>query len=442
MSSMRIAGFAALMATAGFAGTAQAQTEIPFWFGLTGQLADAVQSVCDRFNASQAEYKIVCTSQGEYADALQAAIAAYRAGKQPAILQVYDVGTLDMMLSGAIVPAYQLMEDVGIQVDWSDYIEPIGQLYAAPDGKMYSFPFNSSTAVMYVNTGLLETAGVTEIPKTWEEVGAALQMLKDSGVECPWAYKIDSWTDLEQVSYVNGAPIATENNGYDGLDAAYVFNTTVAVKYMENLKSWYDAGVVKLFPNGGNARDAFSAGQCGIYTGSIADHGTIVRDQAEGLKWTTAFFPTFEGMERKNSVVGGASLWTFKGFDETVYRGAAAFFDFIRTPESQQYWSTVTGYIPVTNSAYDAMVKAGFYDDPAHAGRQVAIDSLRYTPITPVTRGMRLGSLVQMRAILKEDVERMLNGEFTAQEAMDDSVRRADELLRRFEQTYAGAVAN
>ena len=53
------------------------RVKFDFWHGLTGNLGEVVAEVCKRFNDSQSDYEIVCTSQGSYPNALQNAIAAY-----------------------------------------------------------------------------------------------------------------------------------------------------------------------------------------------------------------------------------------------------------------------------------------------------------------------------------------------------------------------------
>ncbi|MFC7608090.1 hypothetical protein [Teichococcus aestuarii] len=109
-------------------GGAQAQAQgqqrqgFTFWYGLTGQLSEAVQSVCKRFNDSQAQYSVTCTSQGDYAKALQNTIAAFRANEQPTVVQVYDIGTADLMLAGVYRPARELMASQGHQVNWNNYL--------------------------------------------------------------------------------------------------------------------------------------------------------------------------------------------------------------------------------------------------------------------------------------------------------------------------------
>jgi sn-glycerol 3-phosphate transport system substrate-binding protein len=93
------------------AGPATADTvKIDFWYGNSGDISKRVQEVCKHFNDSQKDYEVVCTSQGSYYAAVQNTIAAFRGGKPPTIVQVFDVGTLDLMLSDAYYPAYKLME--------------------------------------------------------------------------------------------------------------------------------------------------------------------------------------------------------------------------------------------------------------------------------------------------------------------------------------------
>src|SRR4051812_5803710 len=109
----------ATTALAGMAAPAAAATKFEFWYGLSGDLSDKVQEMCSRFNASQADFEIVCVSQENYENNLQSTIAAFRANKQPTITQISDGGVVDLMLSGAFVPVKQLMADSGYNIDWS-----------------------------------------------------------------------------------------------------------------------------------------------------------------------------------------------------------------------------------------------------------------------------------------------------------------------------------
>jgi len=171
---------------------------------------------------------------------------------------------------------------------------------------------------------------------------------------------------------------------------------------------------------------------------SIADHGTVGKTIAPGTDWGVALLPVWEGTERKNSFVGGASLWALAGHSDEEYAAAAAFFAFLAKPEQAEWWSTVTGYIPVTNSGYDYMQDKGFYDEPPFAGREVAIESLTYTPPTANSRGIRLGGYPQIRKEFRDALTGILAGSTGVQEGLDAAVERGNAILRRFEKTYAG----
>jgi sn-glycerol 3-phosphate transport system substrate-binding protein len=182
MRSTCLSTAVALGMLAGLAAPAFADpVKIDFWYGNSGDISKRVQEVCEHFNQSQKDYEVDCTSQGSYYAAVQNTIAAYRAGKQPTIVQVFDVGTLDLMLSDAYYPAYKLMADNGYTVDWGNYLPGIAAYYADSKGKMYSFPFNSSTALLYWNQDAFTKIGKNAAPKTWEEAEADMKALKAAG---------------------------------------------------------------------------------------------------------------------------------------------------------------------------------------------------------------------------------------------------------------------
>src|SRR6201982_2069182 len=120
----------ALGMLAGLAAPAFADpVKIDFWYGNSGDISKRVQEVCQHFNDSQKDFEVVCTSQGSYYAAVQNTIAAFRGGKPPTIVQVFDVGNLDLMLSDVYYPAFKLMADYGYTIDWSNYLPGIATYY-------------------------------------------------------------------------------------------------------------------------------------------------------------------------------------------------------------------------------------------------------------------------------------------------------------------------
>ena len=419
------------------------KVKIDFWYGNSGDISKRVQEVCQHFNESQTQYEAVCTSQGSYYAAVQNTIAAFRGGKPPTIVQVFDVGTLDLMLSDAYYPANKLMADNGYQVDWSNYFPGIRAYYATSKGDMYSFPFNSSTALLYWNKDAFQKIGKSEAPKTWEEAAADMKALKAAGFDCPLAFDIsqdESWQLMEQFSAVHGEPIATKNNGFGGLDAELTFNKTKFVQFVTDLKSWYDQSLAKIkSPNTGEDYvAAFAAGHCQMTLTSVGDHGNIGRTADPNMHWDVAMLPVYEGTTRHNSFVGGASLWVLKGHTPEEYKAAAAFLHFIAEPEQALFWSTVTGYIPVTKTGFDYMKAHGFYDKAPYKGRETAIEELNVEAAGSGPGGIRLGNFLQIRAELSNGLQEIFVNKVSVQQGLDESVQRGDAILRRFEATYKG----
>ncbi|ULR44884.1 extracellular solute-binding protein [Rhizobium sp. K102] len=445
MQAKLLGAVGALLATAFLAGPAAAaeKTKIDFWFGNSGDIAKRVQEQCDRFNQSQADYEVVCTSQGSYDASLQNTIAAFRAGKQPTIAQVSDAGTLDIMLSGAYYPANKLMADMGYTVDWNDYFSGISGYYATSKGEMYSFPFNSSTALLYWNKDAFAKIGKDHAPATWKEAGEDFKALKDAGYACPLAFDISSnevWQYIEQFEAVNGEPIATKKNGFEGLDAELVFNKNpLLVSYIKDLKSWYDnkLALIKNKAVGQTFVEAFAAGDCQVILTSVGDHGNVGRTAKQGMNWGVAMLPTYGDATRHSSYVGGASLWVLKGHSDAEYKAAAAFFNFIAKPEEALTWSTVTGYIPVRNSGFEYLKKQGFYDKAPYAGRELAIQSLTASPAgDAAAKGIRLGGLLQVRTEIANGLQAIFVNNADVQASLDSAAESGNQLLRRFQQTY------
>ena len=416
------------------------RVKFDFWHGLTGNLGEVVAEVCKRFNDSQSDYEIVCTSQGSYPNALQNAIAAYRAKKGPTIVQIFDAGTLDLMLSDAYIPARKLMEDNGYKINWDDYVPAIANYYADSKGVLNSFPFNSSTALLYWNKDAFAKIGKTEAPKTWEETFESLKALKAADYECPMGWENDTWQIMEQFSAIHALPIASQGNGYKGLNAELQFNKTKFMDYLKLFKKGYDDGLIKIkSPETGEDVDqAFANGNCQMMMESVADHGSIGKTQKPGMNWDVAMLPVMAGMERHNTFVGGASLWALQGKSSAEYKGAAAFFNFIAKPESALFWSTNTGYIPVTKSGFEFMKAQGFYDKAPYKGREIAIASLNASPVTEYTRGIRLGGYTQVRKEIRDAFTEIFANKVSVDEGMNAAVERGNVVLRKFEKTYAG----
>jgi len=425
---------AAAVAASLSAGAASAATEIQLWHAFTGRLAELLTEQTTKFNAAQSDFVVVPTPKGNYSETLNAGIAAFRAGEQPHILQVFEVGTATMMgAKGAIKPVHELMAEAGTPIDKSAFLSAVTAYYTTTDGDMLSMPYNSSTQVLYVNSALLEKAGLpADAPlETWPQVEAALDALKAAGVDCPLTTAWQSWVHLESFSAYHDVPFATQENGFGGTDTSLVFNGPLQIAHIAKLGEWAKEGkfIYAGRRNEGGAR--FRAGECALYTESSAGYaGVKAEAQFPFQIRPLPYWPQAEGAPQ-NTIIGGASLWVMAGKPAEDYKGVAAFFSFLSSPEIQAQWHQQTGYLPITYAAFGLSHTQRFYD--ANPGTDVAILQMTAKAPTANSKGLRLGSFDQIRAIIDEELEAVWAGDKTAQAALDSAVERGDQLLRRFE---------
>jgi sn-glycerol 3-phosphate transport system substrate-binding protein len=431
--------FTALVAlSASLATPAMAQTEIQWWHSMGGALGEWINDLATDFNKSQTEYKIVPTFKGSYDESMTAAIAAFRAGNAPHILQVFEVGTATMMASkGAIVPVGEVMKKAGVTFDANAYVPAVAGYYTAPNGQMLSFPFNSSTTVFHYNKDAFKAAGIdpNSPPKTWPEVALAAAKLKASGHKCPFTTSWVSWTQLESFAAWHNTEFATKGNGMRGIDARLNFNSPLHVRHIENLGNMARQGLF-VYKGRGNAADGtFVSGECAMLTGSSALYGNIKRNSkfASGIS-TLPFYPDVPGAPQ-NTVIGGASLWVMAGKKPEEYKGIAQFFAHLSKPEVDARSHQRTGYLPLTPASFAMTEKSGFYKQ--NPGTDVSVEQM-IRKTTDKSRGIRLGNFVQIRTINDEELEQVWAGKKSAKEALDAAVKRGNEQLERFQKANQG----
>ncbi|MBP9941395.1 MAG: sn-glycerol-3-phosphate ABC transporter substrate-binding protein UgpB [Comamonas sp.] len=433
MQFKQLALSAALAATT--LSAANAATEIQWWHSMTAVNNEWVGDLAKQFNESQSEFKVVPTFKGVYDESMTAAIAAFRSGNAPHILQVFEVGTATMMASkGATVPVGKIMTDAGAKFDPAAYIPAVAGYYTAPNGQMMSFPFNSSTTIFYYNKDAFKKAGLNpdQAPKTWPEVFAAAKKLKESGHSCPMTLAWQGWTQLESFSTWHNVEFATHQNGLgkEGYKARMKANSPLHVKHIDNLAVAAKAGEFVYKGRASTAQASFTAGECAMIQTSSGFYGDVAKNAkfAYGL----APLPYYDDVKGapQNTVIGGASLWVMAGKKAEEYKGVAKFFEFLSKPEVQAASHQRTGYLPVTMAAFKLTEDAGFYKK--NPGTDVAVNQM-IRKVTDNSRGIRLGNYVQIRTIEDEELEQVWAGKKNGKEALDSIVKRGDELLTRFE---------
>ena len=159
------------------------KVEINWWHAMSGSNGKLVDAIVKDFNAAHPGIELKALYTGSYEETMTKYVAAYRARTAPSLVQVYEVGTQQMLSSGAVIPVHEIPGMVGESWDWAQYVIPITNYYST-DGKLWSMPFNSSTAMLYYNKDLYAKAGLdpNKPPKTWAELEVHGKKLLSSGV--------------------------------------------------------------------------------------------------------------------------------------------------------------------------------------------------------------------------------------------------------------------
>ena len=416
---------------------ANAQTTVDWWHAMGGELGELLEGVAEAFNESQDQYHVRPSYRGTYTETMTGAIAAFRAGEQPHILQVFEVGTGTMMAAeGAIYPIYQLMADNDVEFDPDAYLDTVVSYYTDPNGNMLSFPFNSSTPIMYYNKDIFEAAGLDpdSPPTTWAEMEAAsIQILESGAAPCGFTTSWPSWVMLENFSAWHNIPLGTQANGFEGFDTEFVFNNELVARHWDNLHAWQEAGAFRWGgPGPGpDAFPAFYAEECAMVFGSSASRAGVLANSDFEVGY--GFQPYYDDVEGapQNSIIGGATLWVLTGHTDEEYAAVAAFFEYLSQPEVQAQWHQDTGYLPITQASFDLTAEQGYYDE--NPGADTSIRQMTLNPPTENSSGLRFGNFVQVRDVISEEMEAVMSGSKTGQEAADDAVTRGNALLRAFE---------
>jgi sn-glycerol 3-phosphate transport system substrate-binding protein len=427
-----LAGTAALAAVP-LARSARAQTnpggptKLVFWHAMTGPLGDQVTKIVSGFNASQS------------ADLMTATIAAFRAGQAPNLVQIFEVGTENMIAAGrATKEIWELVKETGVQIDPKAYIPAVRGYYSLADGRMASMPFNSSTAIMWYSKDAFQKAGLdpSNPPATWEAVQAAAEAVKaKNAAEIPMNSSWFTWVMIEQYGAIHNIPFATKENGFEGLDAVLQINSKPHVAIIERMLAMAKDGTFKYGGRDNTPDPVFLAGQSAITFNSSAYRGALVK----GAKFAFApallpYDPTIS-KQPINSIIGGASLWPMTAPNRTAadYKALAEFLRYIGRPEVDATWAENTGYVPVTLAGAALMQQQGWFEK--NPGTDLPIKQLTRGKVTANSRGIRLGRLPEIRNIISEEFEKALQGGMTAQQVMDNATERGNTVLKQFART-------
>ena len=402
-------------------------TTISFWHSMGGVNGQAIDTLVQKFN-DENEYGITVEAeyQGSYDDALNKLKSAQIGNMGADLVQVYEIGTRFMIESGWIVPMQSMVN--ADEYDTS-VLEPNLAAYYTINDMLYSMPFNSSTPLMYYNKDMFDAAGITEIPDSLEAIAQIGDKLLDSGAQEVMSLGIYGWF-FEQFIGKQGLEYANNGNGRTEAATAVAFDENgAAANILNEWKNLYDLGYAPNVGKGGDAGLAdFSAGKSAITLGFTASLKQILQDVDGKFEVGTAYFPKVKSTDEGGVSIGGASLWALDNNDPKKLRATWEFVKFLISPESQAFWNAETGYFPVNVDAHDEDVfKENIEKYPQF---ETAIDQLHDS--APQYAGALLSVFSEARAIVESEIESMLNGNETVDEAVDSMASQINDAIEEY----------
>lgn len=403
------------------------KTTISFWHSMGGVNGQAIDTLVQKFN-DENEYGITVEAeyQGSYDDALNKLKSAQIGNMGADLVQVYEIGTRFMIESGWIVPMQSMVN--ADEYDTSVLESNLAAYYTIND-MLYSMPLNSSTPLMYYNKDMFDAAGITEIPDSLESIAQIGDKLLDSGAQEVMSLGIYGWF-FEQFIGKQGLEYANNGNGRTEAATAVAFDENgAAANILNEWKNLYDLGYAPNVGKGGDAGLAdFSAGKSAITLGSTASLKQILQDVDGKFEVGTAYFPKVKSSDEGGVSIGGASLWALDNNDPKKLRATWEFVKFLISPESQAFWNAETGYFPVNVDAHDEDVfKENIEKYPQF---ETAIDQLHDS--APQYAGALLSVFSEARAIVESEIESMLNGNETVDEAVDSMASQINDAIEEY----------
>ena len=403
------------------------KTTISFWHSMGGVNGQAIDTLVQKFN-DENEYGITVEAeyQGSYDDALNKLKSAQIGNMGADLVQVYEIGTRFMIESGWIVPMQSMVN--ADEYDTSVLESNLAAYYTIND-MLYSMPFNSSTPLMYYNKDMFDAAGITESPDSLESIAQIGDKLLDSGAQEVMSLGIYGWF-FEQFIGKQGLEYANNGNGRTEAATAVAFDENgAAANILNEWKNLYDLGYAPNVGKGGDAGLAdFSAGKSAITLGSTASLKQILQDVDGKFEVGTAYFPKVKSTDEGGVSIGGASLWALDNNDPKKLRATWEFVKFLISPESQAFWNAETGYFPVNVDAHDEDVfKENIEKYPQF---ETAIDQLHDS--APQYAGALLSVFSEARAIVESEIESMLNGNETVDEAVDSMASQINDAIEEY----------
>ena len=411
---------------------------VQFWHAMGGWRIELLQEMANDFMALHPDINIDVQYTGSYGDTINKLNVAIQSNVSPHVVQGYDIAT-QMLIDGEIAIPMQDLIDADPSFDIGTFMPQVLNYYRV-GGKLYCMPFNSSNAIMFYNKTLFKKAGLdpNKPPKTYEELFEYAKKLttkddKGNVVQAGVTWNLHTWF-FEQFLAVQNAPMVDNNNGRTERPTKAIFNSNAGLKIFTFWNDLTKNGYMinTKIEDWTGARNLFISQKVAMIITSTSDVALMVTSAQENdFELGTAFIPGPADAESGGVVIGGGSLWMVAGKPEEETKAAWEFVKFMAESAQQIKWHTGTGYFPVRKDAVEDLLSQGYYSESPHnltAILQLLLSTQNYN-----TNGAIIGAFREVRSIIESNIQKMLNGDLTPEDALVTAEKESTEAIRDYE---------
>ena len=322
-----------------------APIKVILWYSQTGIYSKTLLDIVKEFNEiHKGEIEVEAVYTGSYTNTMQKLLAAMVSGDLPTIAQI-EQSRVGQFIEGGVIQSLEgfIAKDPEFKKQLKDFFP---RLLAACKyyGKLYGFPLNVSTPILYYNKDLFRKAGLdpNKPPKTWSELYEYAKKIAALGDDI-YGYRVDAvdWL-IEAYIWQFGGEIISEDGRKMLIDNP---GTLEAWKFFQKMVK----EKIAVFSGGkaGNALDL--SGKIGMVVRSTGSLGYLRKN----VKWDLG--ATLMPYEKKAVVpIGGGNLYIFATRPEKEKKAAWEFLKFVVKPENTLKWALSTGYMASRISAYNS----------------------------------------------------------------------------------------
>jgi sn-glycerol 3-phosphate transport system substrate-binding protein len=412
--------FMSLFAVGAFSAYAQAKTKLNMYYPIAvgGPLTKVMDGLVSDFEKKNPDIEVNAVYAGNYNDARVKSLAALKANEPVQLAVMLSVDIYDLIEQDAIVPFSDLAK-TDEDKKWLNSFYPAFMENAKALGKTWSLPFQRSTIIMYYNKDMFKKAGLDpeKAPQTWDEM---VSMSKQLSTKEHWGVMIPSsgypyWM-FGALTKENGKVLMSKDGKKTFFDDEKVIE---ALQFWKDLSTKYNVmqkGVVEW----GTLRKNFLEGKTAMMWNSTGNL-TAVKKNAT-FNFGVAMLP--KNLMR-GTPTGGGDFYIFKKSTAEERKAALKFIKFMTSPEISAKWSKATGYIGISEAAYNTPTLSNYIKEFPYA--KVARDQLQYA-----TAEFSTYQTGRVRKLLDDAIQSVLTGTETSKEALQDAQEKADKILKPY----------